>query len=124
MSTPREAAVLMEMIATGRAVNADASRQMFEILRRQQDTAMIPRRLPSGSGIVVANKTGTDEEKQPDASGYKGHIHNDVAIVKTARATWVLSIFTRRGRSSTWTADNEALVAGAEISRTLYEAWK
>jgi beta-lactamase class A len=123
MATPRDAAMLMEMIATGRAVSAEASKQMFDILRRQQDTNMIPRRLPGGAGIIVANKTGTDEEKQPDASGDKGHIHNDVAIVKTANATWVLSIFTRRGKSTTWTADNEALVAGAEISRVIYEAW-
>lgn len=123
MATPRDAAMLMEMIATGRAVSAEASKQMFDILRRQQDTNMIPRRLPGGAGIIVANKTGTDEEKQPDASGDKGHIHNDVAIVKTADATWVLSIFTRRGKSTTWTADNEALVAGAEISRVIYEAW-
>lgn len=124
MATPREAAMLMELIATGRAVNAEASRQMFAILRRQQDTNMIPRRLPAGSGVVVANKTGTDDEKQPDASGLKGHIHNDVAIVKTETATWVLSIFTRRGNSSTWTADNEALVAGSEISKAIYDSWK
>ncbi len=123
MATPRDAAMLMEMIATGRAVSPEASKQMFGILRRQQDTNMIPRRLPGGAGIIVANKTGTDAEKQPDASGDKGHIHNDVAIVKTANATWVLSIFTRRGKSTAWTADNEALVAGAEISRVIYEAW-
>lgn len=124
MSTPRESAVLMEMIAAGKAVNADASARMFEILRRQQDTNMIPRRLPPGAGAIVANKTGTDEEKQPDASGVKGHIHNDVAIVKTARATWVVAIFTRRGKSTTWTADNEALTAGAEISRLIFDEWR
>jgi hypothetical protein len=97
---------------------------MFGVLRRQQDTNMIPRRLPTDAGVVVANKTGTDEEKQPDVSGVKGHIHNDVAIVKTPGATWVLAIFTRRGQSATWYADNEALVTGAEISRAIYDAWK
>ena len=123
MSTPREMAVLMESIASGRAVSASASRAMFDILRRQQDLDMIPRRLPPGLGIVIANKTGTDAEKQPDHSGVKGHIHNDVGIVRTPTATYVLSIFTRRGRSQTWTADNEALVAGAEVSRAIYEGW-
>lgn len=123
LATPREAAMLMEMIATGRAVSADASKQMFDILGRQQDTTMIPRRLPGGAGVIVANKTGTDEEKQPDPSGYKGHIHNDVAIVRTPHATWVLSIFTRRGKSTTWTADNEALIAGAEVSRVIFDEW-
>ncbi len=123
MATPREMGALMEMIATGRAVNAVASKEMFDILRRQQDTTMIPRRLPGGSGAIVANKTGTDAEKQPDASGHKGHIHNDVAIVKTARAAWVLSIFTRRGKSEIWTADNEALIAGADVSKAIFQAW-
>ena len=123
MSTPRESASLMEMIATGRAVSPSSSKQMFDILRRQQDTNMIPRRLPANAGVIVANKTGTDEEKQPDASGWKGHIHNDVAIVKTPRATWVLAIFTRRGDSPYWTAENDALVKGAAISEAVYNAW-
>jgi beta-lactamase class A len=123
MSTPRETAALMELIATGKAVSAEASKQMTAILRRQQDLAMIPRRLPQGEKITIANKTGTDAEKQPDASGERGHIHNDAAIVMTPRATYVLAIYTRRGRSRTWTADNEALIAGAEVSKAIYEAW-
>jgi beta-lactamase class A len=124
MSTPRESARLMETIATGTAVSGAASKQMLDILRRQQDTNMIPRRLPPGEHVIVANKTGTDEEKEPDASGKKGHIHNDVAIVKTPGATWVLAIYTRRGESPYWTAENEALVKGAEISEAIYRAWK
>lgn len=124
MSTPREMGRLMEMIASGRVVSPNASKQMFDILRRQQDTNMIPRRLPLGAGAIVANKTGTDEEKQPDASGRKGHIHNDVAIVKTPGTTWVLAIFTRRGESPWWTAENDALVKGAEISEAVYRAWQ
>jgi beta-lactamase class A len=123
MSTPRETATLMELIATGRAVNQEASKQMASILRRQQDLNMIPRRLPSGAGFTIANKTGTDAEKQPGASGERGHIHNDTAIVTTPKGTYLLAIFTRRGKSRTWTADNEALVAGGEVSRLIYEGW-
>jgi beta-lactamase class A len=123
MSTPREMAAVMQWIASGGAVNQEASKQMFEILRRQQDLNMIPRRLPAGAGVVTANKTGTDAEKQPDASGARGHIHHDVAIVRTPNASWVLAVLTRRGRSQTWSADNEALVAGAEISKVIYERW-
>lgn len=123
MSTPRETATLMELIATERSVSPAASQQMFDILRRQQDLLMIPRRLPGDTGIITANKTGTDAEKMPGADGSRGHIHNDVAIVKTPRATYVLAIYSRKGKSRTWGADNDALVAGAEISRTIYEAW-
>ena len=64
MTTPREMARLMAIIAEGKAVNRSASDAMLATLRRQQDRAMIPR-LISGSmtRIQIGNKTGTDEEK-------------------------------------------------------------
>ena len=73
MTTPREMAKLMALIAAGRAVNADASDAMLATLRRQQDRAMIPRLL-TAEGVEVGNKTGTDEEKQPGPRGLKGQV--------------------------------------------------
>ena len=64
MTTPRQMAELMAMIAEGRAVNPEASAAMVATLRRQTDKAMIPRLLPSG--IEIGNKTGTDSEKLAD----------------------------------------------------------
>ena len=43
MTTPREMARLMALIAEGKAVNRAASDAMLATLRRQQDRAMIPR---------------------------------------------------------------------------------
>ena len=80
MTTPRDMAKLMALIATGRAVNEDASDAMLATLRRQQDRAMIPRLL-TAEGVEVGNKTGTDEEKQPGARGLKGQVRADAAIV-------------------------------------------
>lgn len=122
MSTPREMGALMERIATGKAVSESASAQMFDILERQQDRNMIARRLPLGAdGVKVANKTGTDEEKLVDGSGTRGHVRGDAAIVETPRGRYVLVVFTRRVKDDSWTADNAALIAGAEISRIVYE---
>jgi beta-lactamase class A len=124
MSTPREMAALMELIATGRAVSAAASAQMFDILARQQDRQMIARRLPLGAdSLKVANKTGTDEEKLENASGVRGHVRGDAAIVETSRGRYVLVVFTRRVRDDSWTPDHAALLAGAEVSRIVYDAF-
>jgi beta-lactamase class A len=124
MSTPRDMAALMEMIATGRAVNADTSAQMRAILEAQQDDRMLPRRLPFGTrDIVVGNKTGTDEEKLPDASGVRGHVRADVGMVRVDGATYVVAIFARRVKDRSWMPDNAALLAGAEISRIIFDSF-
>ncbi|MGH9312469.1 MAG: serine hydrolase [Vicinamibacterales bacterium] len=122
MSTPRDMAALMEMIATRRAVSAGASKEMRAILESQQDARMLPRRLPFDTReIVVGNKTGTDEEKPPDASGSRGHVRADVGIVRVDDVTYVVAIFARRVKDRSWMADNAALVAGAEISRIVFD---
>lgn len=124
MSTPREMGALMERIATGRAVSEWASAQMFDLLERQQDRHMIARRLPLGAdGVKVANKTGTDEEKLVDGSGTRGHVRGDAAIIETPRGRYVLVVFTRRVKDNSWTTDHAALIAGAEISRLVYDAF-
>ncbi|HSL20453.1 MAG TPA: serine hydrolase [Vicinamibacterales bacterium] len=124
VSTPREMAALLELVATGRAVSAGASARMLAILRRQQDRNMIARQLPGDDDLTIASKSGTDEEKLADASGRKGHIRNDVAILTGKRGTYVLAIFARRVRDERWSVDNAALIAGAEISKAIYEAWE
>jgi beta-lactamase class A len=122
MSTPRDMGVLLEMIASGRAVNDSASKEMRTILEAQQDTHMIPRKLPFDTReIVVANKTGTDEEKLPDSSGVKGHVRADVGIVRSGDTTFVIAIFARRIKDSSWMPDNAGLLAGAEISRLVFD---
>lgn len=122
MTTPREAARLMELIAEGKIVSRATCDEMLSILQRQQDRAMIPRSLPfERDRILVANKTGWDEEKLPDANGFKGEIRTDVAYVQGPRARYVIAILTRRGKDKRPTADNEALVVGAQLSRWIYD---
>lgn len=122
MTTPRDMAKLMALIATGRAVNADASDAMLATLRRQQDRAMIPRLL-TADGVEVGNKTGTDEEKQPGARGLKGQVRADAAIVTGPNGLkYVLAIYARQVEDSRWTIDNDALVTGARVSKLVYDA--
>ncbi len=120
-TTPREAATLLGLIAEGKLVSRAAGDEMIGLLGMQQDRAMIPRALPfDKEEIHVANKTGWDEEKRPDASGFKGDVRNDAAFVKAPKARYVLAICARRIRDKSPGVDNEALRLGGELSGMVY----
>jgi beta-lactamase class A len=124
MTTPREAARLMHLIAEGKVVSRSVSDELLAILRRQQDRAMIPRLLPfERDRITVANKTGWDEEKIPDARGFKGDVRSDAAYVESPKARYVIAICARRVRDKSPGVDNAALVTGARLSRMVYDAF-
>ena len=121
-TTPREAATLLELIAQGKVVSKAAGDEMISLLATQQDRAMVPRSLPFETDeILVANKTGWDEEKLADASGFKGDVRNDAAYVKTPKARYVIAICARRIRDKRASVDNETFKIGAEISRIVYD---
>ena len=119
MTTPRDMATLMTLIAEGRAVNAEASAAMLATLRQQQDRAMIPRLLPGD--VEVGNKTGSDEEKHAAAGGGHHHVRADVAIVTGKNLKYVIAIYARDVRDTRWSVDNDALTTGARISQLVYE---
>ncbi|HEY6147381.1 MAG TPA: serine hydrolase, partial [Thermoanaerobaculia bacterium] len=122
MITPREAARLMALIAEGKVVSRAACDEMLAILGNQFDREMIPRSLPfERDKIFVANKTGWDEEKLPDAAGLKGEVRTDAAYVKGPKSRYTIAICTRRGRDKRPGADNAALVTGAAVSRLVYD---
>ena len=122
MTTPREAARLMQLIAQGKVVSRAICDEMLAILRKQQDRAMIPRSLPfDREKIVVANKTGWDEEKNPDARGLRGDVRSDAAYVESPKARYVIAICARRVRDKSPTVDNVALTTGARLSRMVYD---
>lgn len=121
MTTPMEMAWLMALIADGKAVDAAASRAMLATLRRQQDRAMIPRLLPSGDGVTIGNKTGTDAEKTPAADGGRNHVRADAAIVSGPGFSYAIAIYARQVEDRRWTVDNEALTTAARVSRLVFD---
>jgi beta-lactamase class A len=122
MTTPNEIARLMELIAQGKVVSRAACDEMLSIMEKQQDRAMIPRSLPfDRDKIVVANKTGWDEEKLADKKSFKGDVRTDAAYVKSPKARYVIAICARRVKDKSPTVDNQALVTGARISRMVYD---
>jgi beta-lactamase class A len=121
MTTPREMAKLMALIASGKAVDRKSSDAMLATLRRQQDRAMIPRGIPEDGNVQVGNKTGTDEEKHAGADGIKRHVRADAAIVTGKDLEYVLAIYAREIDDTRWSVDNDALVTGARISRLVFD---
>jgi beta-lactamase class A len=124
MTTPREMALLMELIAEGRIVDRAACDDMLGILRQQDVLTMIPRSLPENEDVVVANKTGTDSEKVAGADGVERHIRGDVAYVTAPGLRYVVAILTRQVQDTRWSVDNEALTTGAEVSRMIYDHFR
>jgi hypothetical protein len=78
---------------------------------------MIPRRLPES--VDVASKSGTDSRKGSD--GVERAIRNDAAIVTTPGGVYVIAILTQGVDDARWTVDNAALLAGADVSRIVYD---
>lgn len=121
VTTPREMARLMALIAQRKTVNRQASDAMLATLGRQQDRAMIPRLLPAVPGLTTGNKTGTDAEKHPGADGTYRHVRADAAIVSGPNLSYVVAIYARQVEDTRWGVDNDALTAGARISRLLFD---
>jgi beta-lactamase class A len=101
-TTARALMVLMERVARLEAVDADASRQMIEILKRQHFNDAIPASLPAGT--PVAHKTGEITRN-----------HHDAAIV-FAPKPFVLVVLVRGLEDRKQSA---ALIA--RIARVLYD---
>jgi beta-lactamase class A len=102
-TTARGLLILLEAIATGRAVDADSSQQMVEILTRQKFNEAIPAGVPPGTR--VAHKTGELTK-----------VHHDAAIVYAPRP-FVLVILVRGLAES-----KESAALMADVTRRIYES--
>jgi beta-lactamase class A len=123
MTTPREMAKLMAMIADGKAVSVSASEAMLATLQRQQDRAMIPRLISVGRGLTIGNKTGTDEEKHAGSNGVRRHVRADAAIVTGPDIRYVVAIYARHVEDTRWSVDNDAVTTAARVSLLLHNSF-
>lgn len=125
-TTAREMAALMERFATcnlgpapavdGVPSDKDLCAAALHMLSVQFYRDGIPRYLEGDkppAGITdITNKTGSLD-----------HVRNDVGAIFTKHGTTVISIFTHDNTDTSWTADNQAEVLMAQISRTVVEGW-
>jgi beta-lactamase class A len=106
VTTPLEMARLFALLHQGKAVSAQASAQMVELLKKQFYRAMIPRHLP---GVTVANKTGSVDAARVDCG-----------IVDAAARAFVLCVFTKENQDRSWRLDNEAEVLIGDVARIVH----
>jgi beta-lactamase class A len=102
-TTARGLLILLEAIAKGEAVDAESSRQMVDILTRQNFNEGIPAGLPTGTR--VAHKTGELTK-----------IHHDAAIVYGPRPFVLVILVRGMGEPK----DSATLMA--DIARRIYQS--
>ncbi len=98
-ATAHDTALLLEMLATGRAVNQRASQDMVDLMTRQKVRNRLPALLPRGT--KVAHKTGN----WPSAT-------HDVGIVYAPSAPYVIVVMSDKA----WEVQQIA-----ELSRLVYD---
>lgn len=121
VSTPRELARLMELIATDAILTPASCAAMRDHLSRQQYLDQIPRYLPynpygayvgAPSRVTVANKTGF----------YVG-VRADAAIVTAPGVTFVIATMTEQSTDHSFSPDHEGSRLNGAVTRLVYDEW-
>ena len=115
-TTAREMAQMFESIDRCDLGDAALCKRMLQILKDQQDNNEIPRYIQysdtSEKPSAIAHKTGALDD-----------VRNDVGIVYTTAGPIVISAFTWDNKDHSWTADNEAMLTIAKMSKAIVETW-
>lgn len=117
-ATPAAMANLMARIGTHSLLTPAACAEMLAILTRQRYKENTSRYIPatddeSGEpAVVIASK-----------SGWVRGVRNDVALVRSPRSTYVLSMFSQDCQDRRYYPDNEGSLALARVSEAVYHAW-
>jgi beta-lactamase class A len=107
VSTPREMVKLLELLEQGKVVNADASKEMIEVLKRQQLRDGIARRTGE---LPVASKTGALDR-----------LRSDVGILYTDKGRIAMAITIDDMAATDYSPDNPGLYLIADVSQILRE---
>jgi beta-lactamase class A len=106
-TTPREMGDLMALIATGKAGTPAATDEMLRLLSHQYFDGNIP------SGVPAMTWVGSK-------SGSLNKSRSDCAIINSPAGVYVLTIYTKENKDTSWSSKNEAQVAMRKISTLLW----
>ena len=102
MTSVKDCGLLLERIYRGECVSEEASEQMLQLLKRQENTTKIPAGIKDE--VETANKTGETDEDQ-----------HDIAIVYGVKTTYVLCVM-----SEGWKSGGDAVGNIRNISSMVY----
>lgn len=107
-TSPREMATLMEGIVDGEIINKESSEKMLRLLGRQYWDEVALSQIPAD--VFVADKNGAVDESR-----------NEVMYVNSKNNPYILSIFTKKNKDTSWVSGNEAWVLTRKISALLWK---
>jgi beta-lactamase class A len=122
VSTPRELARLMELIATDAVISPEACAAMRDHLSRQQYLDQIPRYLPYNP---YARYVGADDSMQVyNKTGFYTGVRADAAIVTSSDCRFVIATMTEGSTDPTFRMDHEGNLLNGAAALLVYEAWR
>lgn len=107
MATPREMVLVMEKLERGEIINPAASKEMLELMKREQGRNAIGRSLPD---VPVASKYGALDR-----------LRSSVAILYTKRGRIAMAISCDEMPETMWSVDNPAYLLMSRLSEVLVE---
>jgi len=114
VTTPQDMVMLLEKMYAGQLVDSSASRQMIDIMAKQEYNDMIPRLLPfeSTPALRVAHKTGS-------VTG----VANDVGLILSPDADIALAIFCDQIQDRREGSENCGGLAAARAARLVWNSF-
>jgi beta-lactamase class A len=122
VAAPRELARLVELLLRGEVVDADASKAMLDIMRRQQYLDQVPRYLDfnpyarevgARNTIDVLSKTGFSTGTRVDMG----------AVFLPEDVTFAYCVSSQECKDESFAAENEGSVVNGLVGRLLLEHW-
>ncbi|MGH9945287.1 MAG: serine hydrolase [Pyrinomonadaceae bacterium] len=107
VTTPREMVLLLEKLERGEVVSPAASKEMIDLLKREQDQRGLGRTL---TGVEMATKSGALDR-----------LRSDVGILYTKRGRIAMSITTDEMPDIIWTVENPGHLLMSRLSLLLIE---
>ena len=111
VSTPEDMVLLLEKMYRGELVDTTSSKQMIDLMAKQQYNSMIPRLLPFGTipGLRVAHKTGGVTS-----------VRVDVGLVLSPEADFAIAVFCDQIQDRRGSAENQGVLAAARAARLVW----
>lgn len=128
-TTPYEYAKAYQMILNGKMINEEVSKNILEILKKQQNNDMLTKRLPvldvllkgTDNSIIkyIASKSGSIVWEGKEMK----NLRNDGGIISTKYGNYIISIFISNLDDLQFNYDNAGIELGSQIHKIIFDGF-